>query len=80
MSGVAVYLNELGIDCALGSGQQQVVEALFAGDRPAGVRVTDAFTPGRALALGAVDGAEGEWGCAEARSPEEETSGIVGIL
>ena len=58
MSGVAVYLNELGIDCALGSGQQQVVEALFAGDRPAGVRVTDAFTPGRALALGAVDGAE----------------------
>ncbi|MFT4179585.1 MAG: beta-ketoacyl-ACP synthase [Thermomonas sp.] len=47
-----VYLNELGIVCALGCGQQAVADALFAADAPQGVRVGDWLTPGRPLALG----------------------------
>lgn len=50
----AIFLNGLGIVCALGTGRQAVAEALFAEDRPHGVSLTDQFTPGRMLALGAV--------------------------
>lgn len=51
----AVYLNELGIVCALGTGKTAVSTALFAsGDEAGGVAVTDTMTPGRELALGKV--------------------------
>lgn len=49
-----VYLNQLGIVCALGNGAEAVGAALFATDAPHGVAVSDAFSPGRALAVGAV--------------------------
>ena len=49
-----IYLNELGIVCALGSGQAEVATALFAEDAPRGLSISDAFTPNRNLALGAV--------------------------
>ena len=51
-----VFLNALGIVCALGQGQQAVADALFASDAPCGVVPTAAFTPGRSLMLGAVPG------------------------
>ena len=51
----AIHLNELGIVCALGAGKRAVAEALFADDMPRGVAMTDRWTPGRALALGAFD-------------------------
>ncbi len=50
----AVYLNRLGIVCALGDGEQAVAAALFADDAPHGVAGTEALTPGRTLALGVV--------------------------
>lgn len=49
-----VYLNDLGIICALGAGRDAVAAALFAEDRPRGVAPTDLLTPGRLLALGRV--------------------------
>ena len=52
-----VYLNELGIICALGAGKRAVAEAVFASDAPCGVAMSDRWTPGRPLALGAFDGA-----------------------
>jgi 3-oxoacyl-[acyl-carrier-protein] synthase I len=52
----AVYLNELGIVCALGAGKQAVTSALFAADAPGGVTISECWTPGRPLALGAFDG------------------------
>lgn len=54
MTGHAVYLNELGIVCALGMGRAAVAQALFADDRPRGVEMSDRLTPGRPCALGAV--------------------------
>jgi 3-oxoacyl-[acyl-carrier-protein] synthase-1 len=51
----AVYLNELGIVCALGSGKTDVAEAMFASDAPRGLSLSEAFTPGRTLAVGAVN-------------------------
>lgn len=54
MSGSPVYLNQLGVVCALGSGKRAVREALFASDGPGGVAVGDWYTPGRRLALGKV--------------------------
>lgn len=51
-----VYLNELGIVCALGQGADAVAQALFGEDTPAGVATSHAFTPGRALAVGQVPG------------------------
>jgi len=51
----AVHLNELGIVCALGAGKQAVAEALFASDAPRGVAMSERWTPGRPLALGASD-------------------------
>jgi 3-oxoacyl-[acyl-carrier-protein] synthase-1 len=50
----AVFLNELGIVCALGSGRGDVATALFADDAPGGLSLSDAFTPGRTLSIGAV--------------------------
>lgn len=57
MTPVPVFLNALGIVCALGQGQQAVADALFASDAPHGVAATDVFTPGRSLMMGAVPGA-----------------------
>lgn len=54
MSGNAVYLNELGVVCALGSGTQAVRAAVFAADAPRGVTADDAFIAGHALAMGTV--------------------------
>jgi len=48
----AIYLNQLGIVCALGAGRQAVAEALFASDAPRGVTMSERWTPGRPLALG----------------------------
>lgn len=56
MSDAPVYLNELGIACALGQGAAAVREALLAGDRPHGVREDAALLPGRTLALGRFPG------------------------
>lgn len=52
MSGARVYLNDLGIVCALGEGAAQVRQALFAADAPRGVAISDAITPGRPIAVG----------------------------
>lgn len=54
MSDRPVFLNTLGIVCALGSGQQAVADALLAGDMPRGVALDDDCTPGQPLALGRV--------------------------
>jgi len=51
----AIYLNDLGIVCALGAGKQAVVEALFASDAPRGVTMSERWTPSRPIALGTVD-------------------------
>lgn len=51
----AIYLNELGIVCALGAGKQVVTDALFASDAPRGVAMSERWTPGRPLALGACE-------------------------
>lgn len=52
MSGARVYLNDLGIVCALGEGTAQVRQALFACDAPGGVAISEAMTPGRPIAIG----------------------------
>ena len=52
----AVYLNQLGIACALGRDVDSVATALFAADAPRGVATTDAVTPGHPLPLGRVPG------------------------
>lgn len=57
MSGEAVFLNDLGLVCALGTGTAAVREALFRDDAPAGVAPNDTVVAGHRLALGAVDGA-----------------------
>jgi 3-oxoacyl-[acyl-carrier-protein] synthase-1 len=51
-----VFLNELGLCCALGRDADSVAATLFAADAPRGVASTDAVTPGRPLALGLVPG------------------------
>lgn len=56
MNTAPVFLNELGITCAMGTGRDAVATALFAADAPGGVRVSEALTPGRPLMLGAVTG------------------------
>lgn len=52
----AVFLNELGLCCALGRDADEVASRLFAADTPRGVASTDVVTPGRPLALGLVPG------------------------
>ncbi|SBV37239.1 3-oxoacyl-(ACP) synthase [uncultured Stenotrophomonas sp.] len=54
MNDAPVHLNQLGIVCALGCGPEAVAESLFAADAPRGVAMSAAYTPGRELALGAV--------------------------
>lgn len=49
-----VFLNALGLTCALGSGRQAVAAALLAGDAPRGVAPDAELIPGRTLALGRV--------------------------
>ena len=56
MSSSAVYLNELGVICALGADRAEVREGLFAA-QPGGLRDNDAILPGRTLALGEVHAA-----------------------
>ena len=53
----SVFLNELGIVCALGSGRSDVAEAMFASDAPRGLSLSDAYTPGLTLAVGEVKAA-----------------------
>jgi 3-oxoacyl-[acyl-carrier-protein] synthase-1 len=51
-----IYLNELGIVCALGATREEVARRVL--DRAqSGVAMTDAYSPGRALALGRVEAA-----------------------
>ena len=54
---MTIYMNELGIVCALGSGREAVATSLFATDGPRGIAATAALTPGRDLHLGAVTAA-----------------------
>ncbi|MDK2124914.1 beta-ketoacyl-ACP synthase [Parachitinimonas caeni] len=49
-----VYLNELGILCALGAGIAECRQALYA-DAPQGVQPNSQVLPGRTLHLGAID-------------------------
>lgn len=49
-----VYLNDLGLLCALGSGRAQVAANLFAGCSP-GMVETDRWSPGRPLCVGEVN-------------------------
>ena len=51
-----VYLNEMGIVCAVGRGKTEVARHLFAGESP-GMTITEEFSPGRSLMLGHVLGA-----------------------
>lgn len=53
MKKMPVYLNDLGIVCALGRGKTEVAIRLLAGDTSGMIR-TDDYSPGRTLALGAV--------------------------
>jgi 3-oxoacyl-[acyl-carrier-protein] synthase-1 len=50
----AVYLNAMGVSCALGSGAAEVRAALFDPARPGGVGPSDRWTPGRPQWLGAL--------------------------
>ncbi len=50
-----VYLNALGLNCALGQGKQAVATALFAGDA-SGMQAQTGWVAGRALTVGAVPG------------------------
>lgn len=49
-----VYLNDMGLVCALGKGRDQVAAALHA-PQPGGLRESTTVLPGRSLMLGAVD-------------------------
>lgn len=51
---MSAYLNQLGLICALGEGQQSVREAAFAAT-PGGVKTSDFFSKERLLALGRVE-------------------------
>ncbi|HIV73220.1 MAG TPA: beta-ketoacyl-ACP synthase [Candidatus Aquabacterium excrementipullorum] len=49
----AIHLQAMGLVCSLGTGEAEVRRALF-GDAPAGLTITDAYSPGRPLHLGMV--------------------------
>lgn len=53
MRKMPVYLNDLGIVCALGYGKTEVATRLLAGDT-SGMIPTDGYSPGRMLTLGMV--------------------------
>lgn len=52
----AVYLNELGVICALGADRAQIAQALFQ-PQLAGSTLSDTVVPGRSLVVGAVQSA-----------------------
>ena len=54
MTPAPIYLNAMGVSCALGCGASEVRASLFDAAQPAGVMVTDRWTPGRPLWLGAL--------------------------
>lgn len=54
MNGDAIFLNDLGIVCALGDDKPAVRESLFRDDAPTGVAPDDALIAGHSLALGRV--------------------------
>jgi 3-oxoacyl-[acyl-carrier-protein] synthase-1 len=56
VSGDAVFLNDLGIVCALGPDAAAVRTALFRDDVAGGITTDDTLVPGHSLALGAVTG------------------------
>jgi len=56
MNKMPVYLNDLGIVCALGRGKTEVATRLLAGDTSGMIR-TDDYSPGRMLTLGVVSSA-----------------------
>lgn len=49
-----LYLNDLGLLCAAGSGKQEVLANLLAGDR-SGLVFTEQFSPGRPFAVGRIE-------------------------
>lgn len=49
---MTVYLHDMNVLCALGSGNDAVRAALWRGDGPSGGASTDLYTPGTALHLG----------------------------
>ncbi len=51
-----VFLNELGLACALGADLDTVAANLFAADAPGGLVDSDFASPGRVLAIGRVPG------------------------
>ncbi len=54
MNGDAIFLNDLGLVCALGADTATVREALLRDDAPSGVTENDTLLPGCRLALGMV--------------------------
>jgi 3-oxoacyl-[acyl-carrier-protein] synthase-1 len=54
VSGDAIFLNDLGLVCALGADKASVREALFRDDAPSGVAQNDTLVPGHRLAMGTV--------------------------
>ncbi|KAA2285954.1 beta-ketoacyl-ACP synthase [Arenimonas fontis] len=52
----AVFLRELGLACALGRHVDEVAAGLFAADRPRGLEISEACSPGRPMPLGWVPG------------------------
>lgn len=52
---MTIYLNDVGLECSLGSGLDAVRQALFAG-QPSGLIETDRYSPGRPLHLGCLPG------------------------
>ena len=54
MNGDSIFLNDLGIVCALGEDKPAVRESLFRDDAPMGVASDDALIAGHSLALGRV--------------------------
>ncbi|MHA7683721.1 beta-ketoacyl-ACP synthase [Cupriavidus sp. PET2-C1] len=52
-----VFINALGMTCALGDGADAVRAALWRGDAPQGGEVTELYSPGRPLQLGTVNAA-----------------------
>ncbi len=53
MKKMPVYLNDLGIVCALGRGKTEIAARVLAGDT-SGMILTDGYSPGRMLTLGVV--------------------------
>jgi 3-oxoacyl-[acyl-carrier-protein] synthase-1 len=59
----AVYLNAMGVSCALGAGAAEMRAALFDAAQPGGVALSDRWTPGRPQWLGALRHEPAPLGC-----------------